>query len=37
MNYGDSVLCVYLTIVLYVPDNNPSGLCDFNKYELGHQ
>ena len=36
-NYGDSVLYVYQTMVLYVPDNNPSGLYDFDKYELGHK
>ena len=24
-------------MVLYVPDNNSSGLYDFDKYELGHK
>ena len=37
INYGDSVLCVYKTIVLYVPENINSVLYDFDKYELGHK
>ena len=33
-----SIMCLLNNaMVLYVPDNNPSGLYDFDKYELGHK